>query len=126
MVQQFISLGFTQAEAENMKAIFNTVGITEISNIQAVGNNGIDNLQVFNCDIYDYHREKGSPYIRFVIDKRQLCFISMDGLYGDSYSDRNNVELYDIWDENGEIDKSAIGYQAVFDYENSKITEYEP
>ena len=126
MVQQFIELGFTEAEAKKMEEIFNTVGITEVSSIQAVGNDGIDKLQTFHCDIYDYRKDKGSPYIRFVIDKRQLCFISIDGLYGDSYSERNNVVLYDIWNEDGEIDESAIGYQAVFDYENEKITKYEP
>lgn len=142
MVQQFIQLGFTQAEAEKMKDIFSTVGITEISNIKAVGDNGIDNLQAFKCDIYDYRADKGGISLHFTIDKRQLCFISLNGIpttktnyyyiniFGNVKAKTSNstksVTLYDTWDENGEIDNSAIGYQAVFDYENSKITKYEP
>jgi hypothetical protein len=141
MVQQFIQLGFTQAEAEKMKDIFSTVGITEISNIKAVGDNGIDNLQTYKCDIYDYRADKGGISLHFTIDKRQLCFISLNGIpttktnyyyiniFGNVKAKTSNstksVTLYDIWDENGEIDNSAIGYQAVFDYENSKITKYE-
>jgi hypothetical protein len=141
MVTQFKDLGFTDAEAENMKEIFTTVGIAEISNIQPVGNAGIDNLQAFKSDIYDSHADKGGISIHFTIDKRQLCFISLDGIattkvdyayiniFGNVKFKTSNgtksVTLYDVWDENGEIIPNAIGYKAVLDYENKKITAYE-
>ena len=141
MEQQFASLGFTEEEAEEMKKIFATVGITEISNIQYGLGDGIDNLQAFVCDIYDYHRDKGGVSVHFTIDKRQLCFISLDGIpatktdyayiniFGNVKFKTSNtvksVTLYDKWNEDGEIDESAVGYQAVFDYENKKIAEYE-
>lgn len=140
MVSQFVALGFTQAEAKEMKKIFTTVGITEISNIKPAAGSGIDKLQSFTCDIYDYHRDKGGVSVHFTIDKRQLCFISLDGIPStktDAYinifgnvkfkttNSTRSVTLYDKWDENGEIDESAMGYIAVFDYENKKITKYE-
>lgn len=140
MVKQFKSLGFTQAEAEEMKDIFATVGITEISNIQFAVGDGIDKLQTFKCDIFDYHASKGGVSVHFTIDKRQLCFISLDGIpttkadyayinvLGNVKAKTSNtttsVTLYDKWDENGEIDENAIGYKAVFDYENRKIENY--
>jgi hypothetical protein len=37
----------------------------------------------------------------------------------------DNVVLYDIWNEDGTINEDAVGYKAVFDYENKKITNYE-
>lgn len=141
MISQFKELGFTDTESQKMKEIFTTVGITEISNIQAVGNNGIDKLQAFKSDIYDYRADKGGISIHFTIDKRQLCFISLDGIattkfdyayiniFGNVKFKTSNatksVTLYDIWDENGEIIPDAIGYKAVFDYKNKKITNYE-
>ena len=140
MVEQFKSLGFTQGEAEEMQEIFTTVGITEINNIRAVGNNGIDNLQAFICDIFDYSKDKGGVSVHFTVDKRQLCFISLDGIpatnvdyayiniFGNVKFKTSNgtrsVTLYDIWDESGEIIPNAVGYKAVFDYENKKITAY--
>ena len=141
MVQQFVQLGFTQSEAEEMKEIFTTVGITKISNIEGFGSATIDELKMFKCDIYDYHRDKGGVSVHFTVDKRQLCFVSLDGIpatktdyayiniFGNVKFKTSNtsrsVTLYDKWDENGEIDNSAIGYLAVFDYENQKITKYE-
>lgn len=141
MITQFKDLGFTKAEAENMKEIFTTVGITKISNIKAFGDTGIDNLQAFKSDIYDSHADKGGISIHFTIDKRQLCFISLDGIattkvdyayiniFGNvkfkTSNSKKSVTLYDIWDENGEIIPNAIGYKAVLDYENKKITPYE-
>ena len=141
MISQFKDLGFTDTEAENMKEIFTTVGITKISNIKAVGNAGIDNLQAFICNIYDSDPDKGGLSVHFTIDKRQLCFISLDGIattkvdYGyinvfgnlkfKTSNGKKSVTLYDIWDENGEIIPNAIGYKAVLDYENKKITKYE-
>ena len=32
--------------------------------------------------------------------------------------------MYDIWDENGEIDPNAIGYKAIFDYNKMEISAY--
>lgn len=141
METQFKDLGFTDAEAKNMKEIFTTVGITEVNNIQAVGNASIDNLKVFQCDIYDYHADKGGISVHFTTDKRKLCFISLDGIattkvdyyyvniFGNVKSKTSNgktsVTLYDKWDENGEIDNNSIGYKAVFDYENKEINNYE-
>lgn len=141
MAAQFKALGFTDAEAANMKEIFTTVGITEISNIQAVGNAGIDNLQAFKSDIFDSRADKGGISIHFTIDKRQLCFISLDGIattkvdyayiniFGNvkfkTSNGKTSVTLYDKWDENGEIDNNSIGYKAVLDYENKKIVNYE-
>lgn len=140
MIEQFKSLGFTQAEAEEMKEIFATVGITKISNIRSAVGDGIDKLQTFKCDIFDYHRDKGGVSVHFTIDKRQLCFISLDGIpttkadyayiniFGNVKVKTSNttksVTLYDKWDENGEIDENSVGYKAVFDYENKKIENY--
>ena len=142
MEDQFIALGFTQEEAEEMKDIFTTVGITEISNIQKALGDGIDNLQSFTCDVFEYRKDKGGISVHFTIDKRQLCFMSLDGIpttktdyyyiniFGNVKAKTSNsvksVTLYDIWDENGEIISDAVGYKAVFDYENKKITAYEP
>lgn len=141
MITQFKGLGFTDAEAQKMKEVFITVGITEIKNIQAVGNVGIDKLQVFKSDIYDSRADKGGISIHFTIDKRQLCFIAVDGIattkvdyayiniFGNVKFKTSNgtksVTLYDKWDENGEIDNNSIGYKAVLDYKNKKITNYE-
>lgn len=140
MVEQFKALGFTETEAKEMKEIFTTVGITEINNIQHITGDGIDKLQAFRCDIYDYHRDKGGIFVHFTIDKRQLCFISLDGIpttkadyayiniFGNVKVKTSNttksVTLYDKWDENGEIDENSIGYKAVFDYDNKKIEKY--
>lgn len=141
MIQQFIDLGFTQDEAKEMKEIFTTVGITEISNIRTAMGEGIDKLQAFICDVFEYSKDKGGISVHFTIEKRQLCFISLDGIpatktdyyyidiFGNVKAKTSNsvksVTLYDVWDENGEIIPDAVGYQAVFDYENSKITAYE-
>lgn len=125
MVKEFVKLGFTQAEAKEMRKIFATVGITEISNVQAVGNAGIDNLQAFKCDIYDYHRDKGGVSVVFTVEKRRLCHISLNGFYNTVLMEYDNVVLYDIWNEDGTINEDAVGYKAVFDYENKKITNYE-
>lgn len=141
MTEQFKALGFTESEALKMKEIFDTVGITEISNIQYALGDGIDKLQSFKCDIFDYHADRGGISAHFTIDKRQLCYISIDGIpttkldyayinifgnvkYKTSNSARS-VIMYDVWDDEGEIIPDAIGYKAVFDYENSKITPYE-
>lgn len=141
MVQEFVKLGFTQTEAKEMKEIFAAVGITEIHNVRYAVGSGIDNLQSFTCDIYDYHADKGGVSVQFTVDKRQLCFISLNGIpttktdyayiniFGNvkfkTSNSKKSVTLYDIWDENGEIDSNATGYKAVFDYENKKITNYE-
>lgn len=140
MIEQFKLLGFSQTEAEEMKEIFTTVGIDKISNIQYGAGSGIDNLQAFVCDIYDYQRDKGGVSVHFTIDKRQLCFISLDGIpatkadyayiniFGNvkvkTSNSTRSVTLYDKWDENGEIDKNSIGYKVVFDYENKKLENY--
>ena len=126
MVEQFKSLGFTQKEAEKVEKIFKTVGITEISNIQAVGNNGIDKLQAFKCDIFDSQRDKGGPSLLFTVEKRQLCHISLNGFKNSLTLQYDSIVLYDIWNEDGTINKDAIGYKNVVDYENGKITKYEP
>lgn len=141
MIEQFMTLGFTESEASEMKEIFETVGITEISNIQGIGDASIDNLKAFTCDIFDYRADKGGISAHFTIDKRQLCYISIDGIptskldyayiniFGNvKYKTSNSVAsvtMYDVWDEEGEIIPDAIGYKAVFDYENNKITSYE-
>ena len=141
MEMQFVWLGFTNDEAQEMSKIFKTVGITDISNIQTFGNAGIDNLQAFRCNIYDSDPDKGGLSVHFTVDKRQLCFISLDGIattkvdyayiniFGNvkfkTSNSKKSVTLYDIWDENGEIIPNAIGYKAVLDYENKKITPYE-
>lgn len=142
MEKQFVDLGFTEEEATEMKDIFATVGITEISNIKKAVGDGIDNLQSFTCDVFEYRKDKGGISLHFTIDKRQLCFMSLDGipttktdyayiniLGNVKFKTSNSVKsvtLYDVWDENGEIIPDAVGYQAVFDYENKKITAYEP
>lgn len=126
MVEQFKSLGFTQEEAKEVETIFKTVGITKISNIQAVGNNGIDNLQAFRCDIFDSQRDKGGPSLLFTVEKRQLCHISLNGFKNSLTLEYDSIVLYDIWNEDGTINKDAIGYKNVVDYENGKITQYEP
>lgn len=125
MVQEFVKLGFTQAEAKEIKEIFATVGITEIHNVSYAVGSGIDSLQSFTCDIYDYHADKGGVSLQFTIDNRKLCYISMNGFYNTVTMQYDSVVLYDKWDENGEIDESSVGYRAVFDYKNQKITNYE-
>ena len=140
MVQQFIALGFSENEAKEMKDIFSVVGITEINNIQKGPGSGIDDLQSFICNIFDYDKSKGGLSLHFTIENRQLCYISLDGIptqkidyfyiniFGDVTATISNskksVVMYDIWDENGEIDPNAIGYKAVFDYDNMKISSY--
>lgn len=140
MIEQFMTLGVTESEASEMKEIFDTVGITEISNIQFVAGDGIDKLQAFKCDIFDYRADKGGISAHFTIDKRQLCYISIDGIptskvdyayiniFGNvkykTTNSRRSVTMYDVWDEEGAIVPDAIGYKAVFDYENNKITAY--
>ena len=126
MVEQFKSLGFTQKEAEKVEKIFKTVGITKISNIQAVGNNGIDKLQAFKCDIFDLQRDKGGPSLLFTVEKRQLCHMSLNGFMNSNSLEYDSIVLYDIWNEDGTINTNAIGYKNVVDYENGKITKYEP
>jgi len=138
MIQQFIALGFTETEASKIQEIFTTVGITKISNIQFAIGDGIDKLQSFKCNIFDY---KTSLSLHFTVEKRQLCFISLNGIpttkvdyayiniFGNvkfkTSSGKKSVTLYDIGDENGEIIPDAVGYKAVFDYDNKEIKAYE-
>ena len=140
MVECFKSFGFTHEEAEEMEKIFKTVGLTDISNVRYAIGDGIDKLQAFTCDIFDYSKAKDGLSVHFTVDKRQLCFISLDGIpatnvdyayiniFGNvkfkTSSGKRSVTLYDVWDENGEIIPNAVGYKAVFDYENKKITAY--
>lgn len=124
MVEQFKSLGFTHEEAEEVAEIFKTVGITDISNIRAVGNNGIDSLQAFRCDIFDLQKDKGGPSLLFTVEKRKLCHISLNGFMNSNSLEYDSVVLYDIWNEDGTINYSAVGYKAVVDYKNGKITKY--
>ena len=126
MVEQFKSLGFTEEEAEEVEAIFKTVGITKITNIQAVGNNGIDKLQAFRCDVFDSSKDKGGPSLLFTVEKRQLCHMSLNGFKNSLTFEYDSVVLYDIWNEDGTINNDAVGYKYVVDYENGKITKYEP
>ena len=140
MEAQFKALGFTSDEAAKMEEIFATVGIAEINTIQAGIGSGIDNLQSFTCNIYDSSADKGGLSVLFTIEKRQLCFIALNGIpttkvdyayiniFGNvkfkTSNGKKSVTLYDIWDENGEIIPGAIGYKAVLDWGNKKITEY--
>lgn len=137
MSEQFVALGFAEEEAQTMKEIFTTVGITEISNIEEGVGSGIDKLQSYKCNIFDY---QSSLSLHFTIDKRQLCFISLDGIpttktdyayiniFGNvkfkTSNSTKSVTLYDVWDENGEIIPDAVGYKAVFNYEEKKIENY--
>lgn len=141
LIAQFKGLGFTDVEAQKMKEIFTTVGVTEISNIQKGAGTGIDNLQTFKCDIFDYHAAKGGLSVHFTIENRHLCYISLDGIpttkvdyfyiniFGNvktkTSNSKESVVLFDLWDENGEIIENGVGYKAVFDYKNSKIIAYE-
>ena len=141
MEAQFKALGFTSDEAAKMKEIFTTVGIAEINTIQAGIGSGIDNLQSFTCNIYDSSADKGGLSVLFTIEKRQLCFISLNGIpttnvdyayiniFGNvkfkTSNGKKSVTLYDIWNENGEIIPDEIGYKAVLDWGNKKITSYE-
>jgi hypothetical protein len=125
MEEQFVSLGFTEEEAEEMKVVFETVGITDISNIRATGNGDIDNLQAFQCDVYGSSADKGGMSLLFNVEKRQVCHISLNG-FTDTYTgEKKSVVLYDIWNEDGTINEDAVGYKYVVDYENGKITKYE-
>ena len=140
MEAQFQQLGFTEAEAKDIKKKFETVGITQISNIQASIGSGIDDLQSFKCDIFDYHASKGGLSVHFTFENRQLCYISLDGIPTEKVShfyinvfgnvktkvvnSTKSAVLYDLWDEEGEIIKNGVGYKAIFDYENKKITAY--
>ncbi len=125
MAEQFTEIGFTDEEVKKMQEIFTTVGITEISNIKAAVGDGIDKLQSFKCDMYDSTSDKGGVVVQFTIDKRQLCYISVNGFYNTITMQYDSAVLYDILDENGEIIPDTVGYKAVLDNENKKITPYE-
>ena len=125
MIDQFVSLGFTEEEAQEMKVIFETVGISEINNIQAVGDAGIDKLQAFKCGIYDSRVDKGGASLLFTVENRRICHISLNGFMNTMTMDYDSIVLYDIWNEDGTINEAAVGYKAVVDYENEKITKYE-
>lgn len=125
MLEQFVDLGFTETEAEKMQEIFTTVGITEVRNIKAAIGEGIDKVQSFKCDMYNSSADKGGVVVQFTIDQRQLCYISVNGFYNTKTMQYESAVLYDIWDSNGEIIPDAIGYKAVLDNENKKITPYE-
>lgn len=140
LLSQFKQLGFTDTEAQKIKEIFSVVGITKISNITNGSGTGIDNLQSFKCDIFDYHADKGGLSVHFTIENRKLCYIELHGIptekvdhfyitiFGNvkakTVSSKKSVVLYDIWDENGEIIEGAVGYKAVFNFEEKEITSY--
>lgn len=125
METQFKDLGFTDAEAQKMKEIFTTVGITEIYDIQSMAGSGIDKLQSFKAALYDTSVYKWGASTLFTIDKRQLCFISINSFKNNITGEYDSATLYDKWDENGKIDTNSIGYKAVLDYENKEIVDYE-
>lgn len=133
---QFTEQGFTADEAKILEEQFNTMGIKQIDNLTKMFGNGIDNLQSFNCTIYDY----STLTFNFTIENRKLCYAELSGIptekmdyayiniFGDvKIKTKNTVKsitFYDVWDENGEVIEDAIGYKAVFDYENKLIKEY--
>ena len=125
MEDQFVALGFTEEEAEEVKVIFETVGITDISNIRATGNGSIDDLQAFQCDVYGSSADNGGMSLLFTVENRRVCHISLNGFYNSTLMKYDSVVLYDIWNEDGTINEDAVGYKNVVDYENGKITEYE-
>ena len=85
---------------------------------------GIDELQSFQGALYDTSAYKWGASTLFTIDKRQLCFISINSFYNNITGEYDTATLYDKWDKNGEIDPNSIGYKAVLDYENKEIVDY--
>ena len=133
--EQFEDIGLTSEEAKEYAGIFEKLGIKEISNIEALIGTGIDNLQSFRCQLYDYQ----SLQVNFTVDKRVLCYVEIAGLpstktefyismFGNLKTKQvqttTTVTMYDKWDDNGEIDNSKNPFLAVLDYENQSISDY--
>ncbi len=135
LATQFIEIGFTQTEAESLVDKFTTMGLTDVSNIEASVGDGIDGLQSFRAKIFDYD----TLTLQFTIENRQLCYVSVNGFPAEKVdfyinffgklkykivNSKKSIIFYDIWDENGEIIEDAVGYKAVWDRESNTIKEY--
>lgn len=134
--KQLLEFGFNEEEAKTIEKHFNTVGITSINNVKIMAGTDINNLCAFQCKIFDYD----SLTLNFTIENRQLCYAEIAGLpstnvdyfyvniFGNVKAKTQNgitsVTLYDVWDSNGEIIPGAVGYKAVFDYNNKEIKPY--
>ncbi len=136
LAEQFLEQGFSPDEAKLLEEHFCTMGIKSISNLTPVAGNGIDNLQSFQCTIYDY----STITFNFTIENRKLCYAELAGIptekadyayvniFGNvkikTKNTTKSVTFYDVWDSEGEVIEDAVGYKAVFDYESKKINEY--
>ena len=135
LLTQFVAIGFTEAEAASLVDKFTTMGLTEVSNIDAITGNGIDGLQAFRAKVFDYD----TLTLQFTIENRQLCYVSVNGFPAEKVeyyinffgklkykivNTKKEIVFYDIWDENGEIIENAVGYQAIWDRESNTIKEY--
>ncbi|MGN0535725.1 MAG: zinc-ribbon domain-containing protein [Eubacterium sp.] len=136
MQKQFENIGLSAAEAKEYEQIFNKLGLKQISNIEpGVGDGSVNGLQAYRCKLYDYT----SLQINFTVENRKLCYVEIAGLpasksefyigmFGNLKTKQvqttTSVTMYEIWDDDGNIDYNKSGYLAVFDYENEKISEY--
>ena len=134
--EQLTSLGFTEDEAKTISTHFSTIGVNEAYDMVKIMGNNLDGLCSFRCFVYDSKRLT----LNFTTENRELCFAEIAGiptvktdyyyinLFGNLKrkvsASSTSVTMYDVWDEDGEVIPGAIGYKAVFDYENSKIEEY--
>lgn len=132
--QKMVGLGFTEDEAESIRDIFMTVGITEIGSIKSGPGDGIDNLQSFVAPVFNSNQLQ----VNFAIENRTLCFIELAGIPASQYEAYVSmfgklkvrkvdtsiaVTLYDIWDENGEIAEGEAGYMAVYNHDEQIISK---
>lgn len=137
IIEQFQNIGLNKSESEKFADTFIELGFGQIRDIEFVmGDDSADGLQAYRCRLYDYE----TLQINFTIENRTLCYVELAGLpteksehyismFGNLKTKRvqttTSVTMYDITDDEGNIDYSKNGYLAVFDYENKKISEYE-
>lgn len=77
LFDKFVSLGFTSEEAEEMKEIFYTVGITEIGDVKNPDQT-IDSLVSYVAPIYDSQQLQ----VIFTVENRELCYVELTGVSG--------------------------------------------
>lgn len=134
---KMVSLGFTEDEADRIRDIFTTVGITEMGSVKPGAGDGIDNLQSFIAPVFNSYQLQ----VNFTIENRTLCYIELAGIPASKYETYVSmfgkpkvrevdtviaITLYDIWDENGEIAEGAVGYKAVYNNDKQTLTAYNP
>ncbi len=145
MKKQFVRLGLTETEAEEMQKVFENIGITQISDISKTLGSGIDGEQRYVCRFYDFNPNVDCIKVSFTIVKRKvqrisICFSPyekldefpashkykelalLDGIKEDTHSD--SVTLYYQKLQNMAVDENSTGYIAVYDYKTHSVSKY--